>query len=232
MPFLAGMRKMDEENLLEINGLAKIFGPRLLFKNLNFSLKRGEAALLIGANGSGKSTLLRLIAGLSKPAHGKIQHKDGSKLAFLGHAFFLYPALTAIENLSFWQKATYGKKDAKKLEEVLELVGLSALAHERTGNFSKGMSQRLNFARLFLSPANLFLLDEPFSGIDKLSREWIVKELKRRKEAGAAIFMVTHDAVKDGMLADKCYLLDKKRLSLLPDLPSSTRTDRSEGKEC
>lgn len=209
---------MSEQTLLELINVGKIFGSRLLFKNLNLKLINSEGALLTGANGCGKSTLLRIAAGLSRPNQGKILKNCPGGFAYLGHANFLYPGLSAMENLVFWQKANFGQAKNKELEEVLDLLGLSSYAHSQVRNFSKGMAQRLNFARVFLSQANLFLLDEPFSGIDRRSRQIILDELLKRKNGGAAIFMVSHDTEADTALADKIYLLDKKRLKLENDL--------------
>lgn len=208
---------MPENILLEMTNIGKTLGSRLLFRNLSLDLKEGEGALLTGANGSGKSTLLRIMAGLSRPSQGKIQKRPNTGLAFLGHASFLYPGLDALENLEFWQKANFGLADYNLIEEVLELLGLLPYAHNQTRYFSKGMSQRLNFARVFLSNARLFLLDEPFSGVDRASRQIIVDELLRRKRAGTAIFMVSHDPHTDQVLADKVYHLDKKGLELTGD---------------
>ena len=184
---------------------------------MDLALKEGEGALLTGPNGSGKSTLLRLMAGLSKPSGGAVRSRPGAAIAYLGHASFLYPGLTAIENLAFWLKAASGHADRKKLEEGLDLAGLSAHADEPCRNFSKGMAQRLNFARVFLADARIFLLDEPFSGVDRASRQIIMAELERRKRAGAAIFMASHDLEHDAPLAGKIYLLEKKRLRRAPE---------------
>lgn len=202
---------MRDPVLLELTKVSKINGSRLLFRNLDLCLRAGESSLLTGSNGAGKSTLLKIIAGLAHPTTGSVKRKEGLRLSYLGHATFLYPGLTAIENLSFWQKAAWPDLELK-LEEALDGVGLLPYAHEYAGNFSRGMAQRLNFARALLASPELLLLDEPFTGIDEHSRQMIVKELRRRQNDGAGILMVTHDPGADRALATTEYMLEQKGL--------------------
>ncbi len=207
---------MTDKILLEMRDVAKAYGSRLLFRNLNLYFRKGEGTLLTGANGCGKSTLLRLAAGLSRPSSGKILMN--AQFAFLGHSSFLYPGLTALENLAFWYRANWGKVKNSILEKTLDLVGLLPYAHDRVQNFSRGMAQRLNFARVFLGEPQLFLLDEPFSGIDQASYKIILEELQKRKKAGAAILMISHNPEEDGVIADTIYVMAKKRLWLAENL--------------
>lgn len=203
---------MSNAVLLELRAAAKAHGARLLFKNLSLSLKKGRGALLLGANGSGKSSLLRVMAGLSKPSRGSVSRMPGLRLAYLGHASFLYLGLTALENLAFWQKARSAPSERRVLEAALDLTGLLPFANEPVRGFSKGMAQRLALARVFLEDAELYLLDEPFSGLDQPSREIIMAELLKKKKGGAALFMASHNPLKDGALADEIFILEKKRL--------------------
>lgn len=204
---------MASEIPLEMINVAKAYGPRLLFSNLSLRLAPGEGILLTGANGSGKSSLLRLAAGLSKPGAGTVRRRG--KTAFLGHATFLYPGLTALENLAFWRGADSGGAAGMALEEALDLVGLSPQAHDQVRRFSRGMAQRLNFARVLAANADIYLLDEPFSGLDQNSAQVILEELLRRKKAGAALFIISHNPERDAALADNICLLAEKRLSYL-----------------
>lgn len=204
---------MASEILLEMIDVAKAYGPRLLFSNLSLRIASGEGILLTGANGSGKSSLLRLAAGLSKPMAGTIRRRG--KTAFLSHATFLYPGLTALENLAFWRGADSENAEGMVLEEALDLVGLAPRAHDQVRHFSRGMSQRLNFARVLAADADIYLLDEPFSGLDQNSAQVIMDELLRRKKAGAALFTISHDPERDAALADNMYLLAEKRLTRL-----------------
>ena len=91
---------------LELLGVAKAFGPRLLFKGVNLRVEPGEVSLLVGPNGAGKSTLMRIMAGLSRPDAGRVNCAlEPEQVGYLGHATFIYPGLSARENLAFWLKA-------------------------------------------------------------------------------------------------------------------------------
>lgn len=203
---------MSGEELLNLEAVAKIYGHRLIFKNLNFKFHSGETALITGSNGAGKSTLLKIIAGLVTPSAGKMKKKAGLRIAYLGHATFLYPGLTAIENLDFWARAAGISAGKDFLLEVLKKVNLLPHAYEQTRIFSRGMAQRLNFARVMLLEPDLFLLDEPFTGMDAASRELVIAAMTFFRDKGAAILMVSHDAELDKALCNKIFLIADKTL--------------------
>ena len=177
---------MDEVRpLLELKGVAKAFGPRLLFRRVDLVLMPGTLSLLAGANGAGKSTLMRVMAGLIKPDSGTVlRHVPVEKTGYMAHATFLYPGLDAEENLLFWARAAGLDHAAERAEKALAAVGLTRHAHERAGIFSRGMAQRLNLARLMLAEPSLILLDEPSTGLDVASRrmlmELMLNKTKRR----------------------------------------------------
>ncbi len=99
-------RSDEEAAPLELIGVAKAFGPRLLFKGVNLRVKAGEVSLLVGPNGAGKSTLMRIMAGLSRPDAGRVNCAlKPEQVGYLGHTTFIYPGLSARENLAFWLKA-------------------------------------------------------------------------------------------------------------------------------
>ena len=157
--------------MLRLENLAKLYGLKVVFKGVSCRFTAGSITLLAGGNGAGKSTLLRIIAGLSRPSAGEVifdgtgvggvAREDGPRLAYLGHATFVYPGLSALENLQFWARAHGLRPSRAELLALLEHVGLAAHAEERAGVFSRGMAQRLNLARVLLLDADLVLLDEP-----------------------------------------------------------------------
>lgn len=191
---------MPDEPLINLESVAKIYGHKLIFKNINLKFYAGDTALLTGANGAGKSTLLKLIAGLTAPSAGKIGKMENLRMAYLGHATFLYPGLTAMENLSFWANAAGIKASSDNILAALEKVGLLNSAHELAGVFSRGMAQRLNFARVMMSKPELFLLDEPFTGMDSQSRQLVLQSMQNHKAEGAAILMISHEPERDKCL--------------------------------
>ena len=200
--------------LLELSRVTKFFGNRCIFKDVTLSVSRGTLTLMAGPNGAGKSTLLRLMAGLAKPSAGEVHcHVEEQQIGYLGHATFLYPALTATENLRFWNDLYGLSHDAKAIQAVLERVELAPFAMEKAGVFSRGMAQRLNLARVLLLKPVLWLLDEPGTGLDVRSAALLRREVSMARDAGAGIVWISHDIVSDGAGADRVLALEKGRLA-------------------
>ena len=171
--------------MLQAVGLAAFRGEKLVFRDLDFTVPDGGALLLTGPNGSGKSTLLRVLAGLLRPAAGEV-HWDGS-VAYVGHQDAVKPALTAAENLRF--AAAVGCGD---VASALTAVGLDALADLPARMLSAGQRRRLALARLLLTRAMLWLLDEPTLGLDSASVERFGGVLARHREHGGIVVAATH----------------------------------------
>lgn len=200
--------------LLELHNIARMYGTRCVFKNVSLRLSAGSLTLLVGANGAGKSTLMHIMAGLARPSAGTVTHGvQAAEIAYLGHATFLYPTLTAVENLRFWG-SLYGVPVTERIiNEVLARVALQKHAHERAGVFSRGMAQRLNVARVLLLKPRLLLLDEPSTGLDSSSNQMLRREILLARESGAAVVWISHDVQTDAPLADRLIALHSKRLA-------------------
>lgn len=203
---------MPPDSLVSVRGVSRLYGEKLIFRNLDLELLPGRIYLLSGANGAGKSTLLRLLAGLARPDTGKIIRRENINMAYLGHGTFLYPALTALQNLRFWAKANAAEADTATLMQALGRTGLEAHANEKAGDFSRGMAQRLNFARCLMLDPDLMLLDEPFTGMDFQTQALLRPELARRRDNGACIVLVSHAREADGCLADEFLTIASRRL--------------------
>ena len=197
--------------LLELRGIAKFFGARCLFKSVELAVARGTVTLLVGPNGAGKSTLMRLMAGLTLPSAGSCECHAG-RVAYLGHATFIYPGLTALENLAFWRDAQGLRLAEADLMALLERVGLERQAHERAGIFSRGMAQRLNLARALLVDPELLLLDEPGTGLDSRATAMLREEIVLAVRRGAGVVWISHDMAADAPLADRVLTLEQGRL--------------------
>lgn len=202
------------QKLIELSRIAKFHGEKPVLANVNLDGCPGEFHLLLGANGAGKTTLLRIMAGLSAPERGKIA-KHG-RVAFLGHQTWLYPELTALENLKFQAKINGLSPTENAVMDILALAGLKPHAHERARVFSRGMAQRLNFCRLLLLDPQIYLLDEPFTGMDRASRELLTRELAIRTNRGACLFMVSHAPQEEGHNATHVHTLERGVLSSQP----------------
>lgn len=175
-----------------------IRGERLVFEGVGFALDPGDALVLTGANGSGKSTLLRLMAGLLRPVRGEIRWAGAgidddpavfnADVRYVGHADAIKPALSVLENVSFW--ASLGKDgDA---HAALEALGIGHLARLPARYLSAGQRRRTNLARLLAAPAKLWLLDEPTTALDADSAKRLGVEIARHRATGGMIVVSTH----------------------------------------
>ncbi len=183
--------------MLQADGLAAFRGEFLVFRDLSFTVPAGGALLLAGPNGAGKSTLLRLLAGLLPPAAGRLlwdgqdaladAATQAGRVAFLGHRDAVKPGLTVAENLRF--AARLGGFDA---EAALAAMALEALAALPARMLSAGQSRRLALARVVLSPAPLWLLDEPTLGLDTASVARLGGLLAAHRDRGGLVVAATH----------------------------------------
>jgi len=201
---------------LNVVDVARHYGRRKALSQISFTCSAGEIVGLLGPNGAGKSTLLNILATLLSPSKGKIEYgelaaKDGAairaQLGMLGHDLFLYPELTARENLTFFAQL-YGLPDAARTAaSALDRAGLADRADDFVSGFSRGMRQRVALERALLHEPRLILLDEPFTGLDQTSADALVDRLRERQRAGCLIVLATHDLdVADGLLTRAIYL--------------------------
>lgn len=211
--------------LIEVEGLSKDFGWLPALRGLDFQLRRGEFALLLGANGSGKSTLLRLLCGLTRASSGQIRVGGWSlpgeaqairaQIGFLAHRPLLYDNLTARENLDFFA-ALYDLSQAERTErrdDLLRQVGLYERADGLVRGFSRGMAQRLSLARAMLHQPDILLLDEPYTGLDSAARDMLDGLLAAAHESGCAIIMSTHQLERLPENAQRALILADGKLA-------------------
>ncbi len=200
--------------LLTLRGVGKLYGRKLVFKGVTLDVRAGEVWLVVGPNGAGKSTLLGIMAGLVRPTTGSRElHIGQDKLAYLGHQTFLYPRLTARENLVFWARMYGRKPQADQIDAALERAGLGKAAEEQAGRFSRGMAQRLSLARVFLVEPSLIFLDEPGTGLDARSMQTLRSEIGAARERGVALVWISHQVAADLPLADRVLALGENRVS-------------------
>jgi heme exporter protein A len=194
---------MAAETLLDLRAVSHFFGSRLIFKGVSCALEPAGIMLVAGPNGAGKSTLLKIMAGLLSPRSGSVRRTvENRDMAFMGHQTFVYPALSALGNLEFWNRV-YGRGlDDAGLLGLLERVGLKGFALEAAGTFSRGMAQRLSLARVLLVEPRLLFLDEPSTGLDTASQTLLHAELEAARARGAGIVWISHDLERDLGRAD------------------------------
>ncbi len=181
--------------MLDVQGVSAFRGERLVLRDVSLRVAAGGALLLLGPNGSGKSTLLRLLAGLKRPDAGQVlwQGEDAladlaehaRRVAYLVHLDAIKPGLSAAENLGF---AAAGRP----VGPALAALGLEALAEMPARMLSAGQKRRLALARLALSAAPLWLLDEPTLGLDQASLGRLGVLLAAHRAAGGMVVAATH----------------------------------------
>lgn len=187
--------------LLEARGLFCERDDRVLFNDLAFSLHEGELLQVQGSNGSGKTTLLRILCGLNSSYEGELfwegvpidedRETFLASLLYLGHRVGVNKILTARENLR-WSAALHSPKTDQDIDASLEAVGLMGYADITCRNMSAGQQQRVSLARLLLSPARLWVLDEPFTTLDVRGVKILENLLAAHVAQGGAVLVTTH----------------------------------------
>lgn len=181
--------------MLNAENLSFSYKNNKVLDGLSFTLADGECLIFTGANGSGKSTVLAIAAGILKPDSGNIT-VDGS-VAYLPQANALFVDMTVLANLRFFAKLA-----GKKLEGELPL-GLEELKNKRVGKLSGGQQKRVSIACTFIADADILLLDEPCSGLDKDWQECFLNMVSEKKKKGCSIIYVSHNPDEYSGFADR-----------------------------
>ena len=191
--------------MLEVNNLECIRGDRSLFTGLEFKLGAGELLHLQGHNGSGKTTLLRTLCGLIAPSEGEVIWKGknirrqreeyADDMLFLGHLNGIKADLTALENLRILCKLDGLDISEKELWQVLEKMGLYGHEDLPVRVLSQGQKRRVSLARLLLSQSPIWLLDEPFTALDKAAVDFLQTVIAEHIKKGGLVILTTHQDV-------------------------------------
>jgi heme exporter protein A len=186
---------------LVCDGLVCERGGRQVFAGVSFAVSAGEALVVTGRNGAGKSSLLRVIAGLLRPAGGRIAMSGGDDEAsvaerahYLGHLDAVKPSLSVGENLAFWT-AYLGAPPAVPILPALQAVDLAALADLPAAYLSAGQRRRLSIARLLAAPRPLWLLDEPTTALDTVSQDRLAGLMRSHRAGGGIIVAAAHGPI-------------------------------------
>jgi ABC-2 type transport system ATP-binding protein len=215
-------------SVIEVQGLTKRFGSVLAVDRLSFRVEQGTVVGFLGSNGAGKTTTLRMLLGLVRPdagtatINGHAYHDLPEPLHQVGavlEASSFHPGRTARNHLRI--QALAGQADPSRIDDVLELVGLTDAADRRISGFSLGMRQRLGLATALLTDPELLILDEPANGLDPDGVRWLRDLLRGLAAEGSTVLVSSHILAEVAQTVDSVVILDHGRLvaqSSLADL--------------
>ena len=207
--------------MLAVRDIDITYGGRPILRDLAFDVERGEVVALLGPSGSGKSTLLRVIAGIVVPDRGSVvidevdvssvpTHRRGVGMVFQDEQ--LFPHLSVADNVGFGLKMS-GSPTAerrRRVDEMLELVGLTGLGERRVDRLSGGEAKRVAVARSLAPSPNVLLLDEPLTGLDRELHDRLAVEVAGvLRTTGTTAVWVTHDRHEAATVADRVVELDQ-----------------------
>ncbi len=212
---------MENNHAIHVQDLHKNFGDVYAVKGVNFDVQRGEIFSLLGPNGAGKSTTISMLSCLLAPTKGDaavmgnsiVRNQAGVKalLGVVPQDIALYEDMSARENLLFWGKMYGLRGDAlnKRVDEVLEVIGLVDRQKGKVGKFSGGMKRRVNIGAALIHKPDVIIMDEPTVGIDPQSRRHILDNVKELNRQGATVLYTTHYMEEAQELSNHIAIMDK-----------------------
>ncbi|GLY18356.1 ATP-binding cassette domain-containing protein [Kineosporia rhizophila] len=205
--------------MIEVENLRKEYGAKVAVEDLTFTVPSGTVTGFLGPNGAGKSTTMRMIAGLDTPTRGQVRVNGAdyrhaaapmAELGILLEAKAVHTGRSARNHLL--ALAVTNGIPARRVDEVIEMVGLHQVAAKRVGGFSLGMGQRLGVATALLGDPRVVILDEPVNGLDPEGVLWIRNLLKALAEEGRTVFVSSHLMSEMALTATRLVVVGKGRL--------------------
>jgi phospholipid/cholesterol/gamma-HCH transport system ATP-binding protein len=228
--------------LIQLRGVHKAFGPKVIYRGLDFAVARGETVTILGASGSGKSVMLKMLIGLLAPDRGEIlfdgrdvaQMSDSELYAVRRRIAYLFQGAALFDSLSVGENVAYGLREQhwktmtedevqKRVGESLASVGLPGIEEMRPSDLSGGMKKRVGLARTLALHPEVLLYDEPTTGLDPINTARInnlIGSIKR--QLGLTSLVVTHDMGTAFTVSDRIVMLGKGRL-LMQGTPEDFR---------
>jgi heme exporter protein A len=208
---------------LRFNDVTRVYGRRRALNRVSLTAAAGTITALLGPNGAGKSTLLSIAATLLQPTSGDVRYGDvdaaqggarlRARIGLLGHDVYLYPELSAAENLRFFARVYALDDIERRVDAALDRAGLVQRRDDAVAGFSRGMRQRLALERALIHEPRLLLLDEPFTGLDEAARQTLRARLDGVRTGGAIVLLTTHDTAAVTGLTDASVSLDEGKLA-------------------
>jgi linearmycin/streptolysin S transport system ATP-binding protein len=211
-------------DILTVVGLVKHFDDLTAVDGVSFSIAEGETFGLLGPNGAGKTTSISMVTGLLESDEGTVtvagerittsSTKGKADIGLVPQELAIYPDLTGAENLSFFGRlyGMGGDDLGLRVDEVLDIVGLSERRDDLTKKYSGGMKRRLNIGIGLLHKPKLLILDEPTVGVDPQSRNAILESVESLSEEGMAVLYTTHYMEEAERLCDRVAIIDEGKI--------------------
>lgn len=234
MSGLVGLIKnMKETNVIQSEGLTKMFGDFTAVNAITFEVKKGEIFGFLGANGAGKTTAIKMLIGISIPTSGAAkvagfdvftQAEDIKKnIGYMSQKFALYDDLTVKENITFFG-GIYGLSKLKikeKTKELIEDLGLEEVSDQLVGSLPLGWKQKISFSVALLHEPKIVFLDEPTGGVDPITRRQFWEMIYRASHQGTTIFVTTH-YMDEAEYCDRVSIMVNGRIEAL-DTPKKLK---------
>ncbi len=209
---------METNSILAIEKLHKYYGKKYVLKGIDLTIPPGKIFALLGPNGAGKTTLIKSVLNqveiksgnifIEGKSHTQACSRDG--LAYFPEKFYFYPYYTVEGALDFYG-SMYGLKKIErqeKIQELARLVGIQEILQSKISQISKGQLQRSGMACTFMSPSKLFILDEPFSGLDPIGIKEIRDVFKHLRDQGKTVFINSHILSEVEKFADEVAIIN------------------------
>lgn len=218
--------------MIAIEKLIKAFGMKPVLRGIDLQVPAGQSVALFGPNGAGKTTLIRIIVGLSKHTSGSVKlggqevqqagHGLRRHIGFVGHNPLVYDSLTAEENLVFFGRLYETPDLPRRIDEVLQRVGLYHRRKDLVRTYSRGMIQRLAIARAIVHDPPILLLDEPDTGLDQQAADMLRGLLLEIGASDRTVLLTTHNLERGIEWADRALILNGGKIRY--DSPTSDLT--------
>lgn len=210
---------IDQDNVIEVSNLKKIYGDLVAVNDISFSVKKGEIFAFLGPNGAGKTTTVEIIESIRKPTEGKVKifgedinvafHKVKEKIGVLPQEFSSFENLTVRETLVYFSKLYQKRAD---LDSIIKSMDLKASENMLYKNLSGGLKQRVGVAIALVNDPDIVFLDEPTTGLDPKARREVWKVIARLRYRGKTVFLTTHYMEEAEYLANHIAIIHEGKI--------------------
>lgn len=202
--------------IINLSDVSFSYKNKQIFQGLNLSINQSDILAVLGHNGAGKTTLLKIFAGLLKIKDGKIERNiKTSEIGYMNESLGLYPYLNAKENLDLIMLRNSNELSQEKIDYLCDLFDIKS--NDIIEKYSTGMKKKLSLLGVILSNPKLFLLDEPFSGIDPISLNFITNQIKQTSNETNAFVIVNHDLPSTKKLCNKFIIIKNGNIVFYSD---------------